>query len=158
MSDINYKKWPSAINQEPVTVIPTSPEPALQHGNLVLCVNFGRPKREDIPSHLQEYFAKLGSSPEQKERGIPVLIYDEKPYLEALKMARLHWAIEKNYTNRIHAITVVPANSLNDFSLLKNDLHFLRNNGIHGIALFDKHEKPNNILRVGIINKNNISA
>lgn len=141
MTDITHKEWPSAIRREPVlTVYPTSHETALNHGNLVFCVNLGRPKQNDIPNHLKSYFEKLGYKDEQRERGIPIMIHEERPYIESLRAARHLLANERKYSERIHAITVVPVDCLNDFILLKENAHFLRLNGIHGISLLNQGE------------------
>lgn len=156
MTDTTHKEWPKAIRREPVlTVYPTSHETALNQGNLVFCVNIGRPKQNDIPSHLKNYFEKLGYKNEHRERGIPIMIHnDEEAYIQSLVTARHHLANERNYHQRIHAITVVPVDCLNDFILLKNNADFLRLNGIHGISLLDQGETFNTIpIRLGIVDK-----
>lgn len=157
MSEILYKKWPKAIQKEPIiTVYPTSKETALNFGNLVFCVNLGRPKQSDIPDRLKEYFRKLGYKDKQRERGIPIMIHEERPYIESLRAARHLLANERKYSERIHAITVIPVDCWDDLILLKDNSHFLRTNGIHGISLLNQGEKFNPI-RLGIIGGRELS-
>ncbi len=146
MTDTTHKEWPMAIRREPISIIPT--EPRLNEGDFVLCTHIGKPKHADIPACLKNFFQYKNGCGEKTTR-TPIVVMDDESYHQALTAAR-HLLLAEKSQPSIHSFTVVPVDNINELALLQDNVHFLRNNGIHGIALLKEGERLD-LIQVGKI-------
>lgn len=144
---INHKDWPSAISKETICVIPT--ENRFKVGELVFCTHLGIPQPNEIPVDLENFFASQRElyNRQERTRSVAIVDMDYNSYTNALKLARTILGVEK----RIPAITVVRTH-ISNAPLFEQNIRFLRNQGIHGIAI-EENQQFDDLILVGEIIK-----